>query len=126
MTHRPPPAVFAGKSIRPRRHLVNLDVAVRTFWGVALHYPPDKGCYDIPLSCLASRDTPNLFAAGRLADGDRKAGAAIRVLGTSMATGHAAGCAAALCARGEAGADAVRALLLRQGAILSPEDTRPA
>lgn len=134
-----------SRHIEARRGLAWDDIAARRSfadcialgaWGAEWHdretyvssfdYPPDKGCYDIPLSCLASRDTPNLFAAGRLADGDRKAGAAIRVLGTSMATGHAAGCAAALCARGEAGADAVRALLLRQGAILSPEDTRPA
>jgi hypothetical protein len=85
--------------------------------------PPDKSCYDIPLSCLLSRDTGNLFAAGRLADGDRKAGAAIRVLGTAMATGHAAGCAAALSVEGEGRAEAVRGLLSRQGAILALADS---
>jgi hypothetical protein len=30
---------------------------------------PGDGAYDIPLSCLMSIDTPNLFAAGRTADG---------------------------------------------------------
>ncbi|MWD28911.1 FAD-dependent oxidoreductase [Aquicoccus sp. SCR17] len=106
-------------------------------WGAEWHdresyrssfdFPPDKGSYEIPLSCLASRDTPNLFAAGRLADGDRKAGAAIRVLGTSMATGHAAGCAAALVADGEtAEPKAVRDRLAHQGAILSHEEVSDA
>ncbi len=56
---------------------------------------PDNGFYQIPLGCLRSVDTTNLLAAGRTADGDRKAGAAIRVLGTAMATGQAAGVAAA-------------------------------
>ncbi len=74
-------------------------------WGAEWHhrktyastydYPPERLAYDIPLSCLTSRDTPNLFAAGRVADGDRLAGAAIRVMGTAFATGHAAGVAAA-------------------------------
>ncbi len=36
-THRPPPATTAGKSIRPRRHLANLDVALRTQSPVYLH-----------------------------------------------------------------------------------------
>jgi FAD dependent oxidoreductase len=55
----------------------------------------DRGTYDIPLRCLMSEDTPNLYAAGRLADGDRLAGGSLRVMGTALATGHAAGVAAA-------------------------------
>ncbi|MCG8693477.1 MAG: FAD-dependent oxidoreductase, partial [Minwuiales bacterium] len=53
-------------------------------WGAEWHdretykstmdFAPDKAAYDIPLRSLISRDTPNLFAAGRTADGDRKAG----------------------------------------------------
>jgi hypothetical protein len=46
--------------------------------------------YGIPLSCLRSVDTPNLFAAGRTADGDEQAGASLRVMGTAFATGQAA------------------------------------
>ena len=56
---------------------------------------PDGDVYDIPLRCLMSADTPNLFAVGRTADGDRQAGASIRVMGTAFATGQAAGVAAA-------------------------------
>jgi hypothetical protein len=109
-------------------------------WGVEWHdratlqssfiYPPRRdepggGTYDIPLRCLTSLDTPNLFAAGRTADGDREAGASLRVMGTAFATGQAAGVAAALRAgqeRAEGGVDAaeVRRLLAGQGAILDP------
>jgi hypothetical protein len=56
----------------------------------------DKGAYDIPLGALTSVDTPNLYAAGRAADGDQYAGGSLRVMGTALATGHAAGVAAAL------------------------------
>lgn len=98
-------------------------------WGAEWHdrktyastydYPPEKTSYDIPLSCLTSRDTANLFAAGRVADGDRLAGAAIRVMGTAFATGHAAGVAAAHVANGSPWQAAdVRRALAGQGAIL--------
>jgi hypothetical protein len=100
-------------------------------WGVEWHdretfestfvYPPDKGTYPIPLSCLMSRDIPNLFAAGRLADADRQAGASLRVMGTAFATGQAAGVAAALFAdRGRADTSEVRSALRRQGALIDP------
>ena len=56
----------------------------------------DKEAYDIPLRTLTSVDTPNLYAAGRAADGDQYAGGSLRVMGTAFATGHAAGVAAAL------------------------------
>lgn len=97
-------------------------------WGAEWHdrasyvstfdYPPEKGSYEIPLSCLHSVDTPNLFCAGRLADGDRRGGAAIRVMGTAMATGQAAGLAAALTARGEFSVAAVQDRLRAAKAVL--------
>jgi FAD dependent oxidoreductase len=102
-------------------------------WGVEWHdretfdssfiYPPDGGTYDIPLGCLRSVDTSNLFAAGRTADGDRQAGASLRVMGTAFATGQAAGVAAACHARGgRLEAAEVRKLLASQGALLDPAD----
>ena len=98
-------------------------------WGVEWHdrqtlqssfvYPPDKGAYEIPLRCLVSRDTANLFAAGRVADADRQAGASLRVMGTAFATGHAAGVAAAVLADQESvPADRVRRILREQGALI--------
>ena len=96
-------------------------------WGAEWHdrattessfdYPPGRGSYEIPLRCLMSADTPNLFAAGRCVDGDRMAGASLRVMGTAMVTGQAAGVAAAL------GPAATQAELRQQGAWLS--DTSP-
>ncbi len=91
----------------------------RKTYGSTYDYPPEKASYDIPLSCLTSRDTANLFAAGRVADGDRLAGAAIRVMGTAFATGHAAGVAAAHVASGSPWQAAdVRRTLADQGAVL--------
>jgi hypothetical protein len=98
-------------------------------WGVEWHdrktfestmqLPPDGGAYDIPLRCLMSADTPNLFAAGRTADGDRQAAASIRVMGTAFATGQAAGVAAAALAQsGAVDPTAVRKTLLTQNALI--------
>jgi hypothetical protein len=79
----------------------------------------DPGYYGIPLDVLRSRNTDNLFAAGRTVDGDRGAGASLRVMGTAFATGHAAGIAAALTVRnGNPLPSAVRTELDRQGARL--------
>jgi hypothetical protein len=79
----------------------------------------EPGYYGIPLDVLHSRDTPNLFGAGRTVDGDHGAGASLRVMGTAFATGQAAGVAAAVVAR-DADVDvaAVRRELDRQGAWL--------
>ena len=92
-----------------------------TYWST-FDYAPDRGAYEIPLGCLRSIDTANLFCAGRLADGDRKAGAAIRVMGTAFATGQAAGIAAALEAEGRFAVSAVQAALRKQDAILDSAD----
>ena len=84
-----------------------------------MQLPPHGGSYDIPLRCLRSADTQNLFAAGRTADGDRQAGASIRVMGTAFATGQAAGVAAAAFAQsGGVDAAAVRKTLLSQNVLL--------
>src|SRR4029077_10995705 len=84
---------------------------------------PGRETYDIPLRALMSRDVCNLFAAGRTADGDRIAGASLRVMGTAFATGQAAGIAAAqLAAEGGVSAEQVRKALAAQGALLDGEN----
>lgn len=99
-------------------------------WGVEWHdrktmqssfiYPPGKTAYEIPLRCLTAKDTPNLFAAGRVVDADREAGASLRVMGTAFATGQAAGVAAALLAdQARVDADRVRLILREQGALIA-------
>jgi hypothetical protein len=98
-------------------------------WGVEWHdrrtfestfeYLPDNGAYGIPLRCLMSVDTPNLFAAGRVADADQQAGASLRVMGTAFATGQAAGVAAAgFAEHGRTDPQEVRRVLLTQGALI--------
>src|SRR5882762_8895390 len=85
--------------------------------------PPGGAAYSIPLDCLRSRDTANLFAAGRTADGDQQAGASLRVMGTSFATGQAAGVAAALLANdGAVDVRKVQSALRNQDAVLDPRD----
>ncbi|KAF1985669.1 FAD/NAD(P)-binding domain-containing protein [Aulographum hederae CBS 113979] len=82
--------------------------------------PCSEGSFDIPLACLWSVDTGNLLAAGRCLDGDKGAGSAVRVLGTALATGQAAGVAGGLFAREgrEVGGKEVRGVLRREGAVL--------
>ena len=102
-------------------------------WGVEWHErvtyessfdaPPGDGAYEIPLSCLMSIDTRNLFAAGRTADGDRRAGASLRVMGTSFATGQAAGVAAAYYAQSKrVDVNQVRSCLREQGALIASSE----
>jgi hypothetical protein len=84
---------------------------------------PGSETYDIPLRALVSRDVSNLFAAGRTADGDRVAGASLRVMGTAFATGQAAGVAAAhFAADGAVPAARVCKELAAQGALLDGQN----
>jgi len=85
-----------------------------------------KGSYGIPLDALRSVTYDNLFTAGRSMDGDRRAGSSTRVMGTALATGQAAGVAAAIRAQGRIPeSDEVRSELDAQGAILPPEHVAP-
>jgi len=95
----------------------------RQTWSSSFTAPPEGGAYEIPLGCLISRDTPNLFAAGRTADGDQRAGASLRVMGTAFATGQAAGVAAARFAEtGVADAAGIQTVLRDQGALITASD----
>lgn len=79
------------------------------------------GAFGITLDNLRSRNTVNLFGAGRVLGGELHAGASVRVLGTAFATGQAAGVAAATFAdlpRAEQAAR-TRTELDRQGACLT-------
>ncbi len=80
---------------------------------------PHGSYYDIPLGCLQSADTENLYGAGRLISADHQAMAASRVMGTCFVTGHGAGVAAAIQAKtGKADVPAIRAELEQQGAMI--------
>ncbi|WP_309119101.1 FAD-dependent oxidoreductase [Paenibacillus sp.] len=95
--------------------------------------PLSEGVYPtIPLSALIPRGSDRLLAAGRCISGDQEASSAYRVQASCMATGQAAGAAAALAAQGDVSvrridAAAVRALLERHGAIVprpAPDPSR--
>ena len=75
--------------------------------------------YGIPLGCLKALVPDNLWCAGRNICASHEALASVRVMGTCFATGHAAGCAAALEAKGLPHTPRdVQAVLLGQGALL--------
>ncbi|UPO76600.1 MULTISPECIES: FAD-dependent oxidoreductase [Arthrobacter] len=83
------------------------------------HRIAGKSWYHIPYGALASSDVTNLWAAGRLVSSDNRAFASLRVMGTSFATGQAAGLAAALYVR-DSTVDVLRLqeALVGQGALL--------
>ena len=68
--------------------------------GPRLRYPETGRPCQVPLRALQARDHTPLFAAGRCIACSHEAQASIRVIGTCLATGEAAGIAAALTALG--------------------------
>lgn len=94
-------------------------------WMSSFKYPP-HGTFEVPLRCLRSVDTKNLFAAGRCVDADQWAGSAIRVMGTAIATGEAAGVSAALYAQcGDVDVKKVQEILTAHGALLDAKSLPP-
>lgn len=85
------------------------DTVCFSFWPLEWHeagaamrlvYPENGAACGVPLRALRSQDADNVFLAGRCLSATHEAQAALRVIGTSMATGQAAGQAAACLARG--------------------------
>jgi hypothetical protein len=85
-------------------------------WGCGarpdLAFLPEGDYYEIPLDCLRSADLDNVLAAGRCFSATAGAMRSARVIGTALATGWAAGTAAALQRQGRPAEEAVR--LIRQ------------
>ena len=91
--------------------------------GTVLKRLPAGEAYDIPLRCLLPRGVDDLLVAGRCISGSHEAHSSYRVMPIVMATGQAAGVAAALAARQGLSARAVPVAevqdeLIRQGANL--------
>lgn len=85
-----------------------------------------KGNHDIPLRALIPQKVENLLVAGRCISSDHDANASLRGAATCLATGHAAGTAAALAARENGSVrdldiQAIQHVLKEQQAILSTE-----
>lgn len=87
---------------------------------MATYMEVSSGSYfDIPLGALMSENIDNLYGAGRMVSADSSAFAAVRVMGTCFATGHAAGVGAAYQAiNGNVDVKAIRRELKRQGALV--------
>lgn len=104
------------------------DAIARCGWPMETHVAPgvteyggirDKGWYHIPYGAICSETVDNLWAGGRLVSSDSRAFASLRVMGTSFATGHAAGVAAAVYAvEDRHDYPRTRELLEKQGALL--------
>lgn len=104
------------------------DAVARCGWPMEDHLVPglteyggikDKGWYDIPYGAICSANRVNLWAGGRLTSSDSRAYASLRVMGTSFATGHACGVAAAMyCDSGRHDRGRTRHMLHDQGALI--------
>ena len=110
------------------------DVVVHDAWFlIDIHNPAGGGQaegrsqpaipYDIPYRSLLPRGLDNLLTAGRCISGTHRAHASYRIGGVCLATGQAAGVAAALAALGhvaprELEVKKVQDALARQGAVL--------
>jgi FAD-dependent oxidoreductase family protein len=68
--------------------------------GVHYEYLADGDWYEVPLGCLEASGVGQLLAAGRCISGTSEALGSARVIGTCLATGEAAGRAAARIAEG--------------------------
>ena len=86
------------------------DVIARGSYPIDIHDPkggrgtllerlPTGGAYDIPLRCLIPRDVDGLLVGGRCISGTHEAHSSYRVTPIALATGQAAGVAAALAAQ---------------------------
>lgn len=90
--------------------------------------PIPEGVYPtLPLGAMIPAGSRRLLAAGRIADGDRRANSSFRVEAPCMAMGQAVGAAAVLAVRGgcdvhEVPTDDLRTMLEEHGAVV-PEKT---
>jgi FAD dependent oxidoreductase len=110
--------VRSGRRILGRARLGNDDVlqAKKSADGIArgcwpmerwtaapkpeMHYFAERDFYDIPFDCLHPQKLENVFTAGRCLSAETGAMTSARVIGTALATGWAAGTAAAFQAGG--------------------------
>lgn len=101
------------------------------FVGVHPHKESPPEPYGIPYRCLVPKTMDGLLVAGKAISTTHVAHGSTRVPGTSMATGQAAGAAAALSAQNkvkprDVDISQLRTQLLAQGAILPPVTPRVA
>lgn len=116
--------------IEGKRHA---DAIARSGYPIDIHDPSGKGvtaswikgdgAYDIPYRCLVPKKINNLLAAGRCISTSHEALATTRLTPSCMATGQAAGTAAALAWKNnvqpaDVDIDELRGVLAQQNAVL--------
>lgn len=84
------------------------------------------GYYSIPFRIMVPQKTPNLLVAGRCVSADEMSFSAVRVMGTTMALGEAAGIGAALAWQNNQGVksisiEKVRSILRQRNAFIERE-----
>jgi hypothetical protein len=102
----------------------DMDVALPDAVAVTGHWTKYGALYHVPYGCLLPREVPNLLVAGRCISVDHRTHHATKEIPACMATGQAAGTAAAraLAAGIDPPAldvDALRGRLAEAGAIVS-------
>jgi len=112
-------AVSFPDTVAHGAHLVDIHHATNS--NQSIQWLPKAN--NIPYRCLYCEQISNLLTAGRSLSADRIAFASTRVMGTAMATGQAAGVAAAMsakegCGVGEISVPALQDTLRQQGAII--------
>lgn len=109
------------------RAVKSKDSIARAGWPVEMHKNSglsyqsicDNDYFGVPLGALVSKDITNLLAGGRCISCDSVALASLRVMGTSFATGQAAGVAAAYYARtNQLDVEAIQEELIKQNALI--------
>lgn len=73
-------------------------------------YFAERDYYDIPFDCLRAVELENIFVAGRCLSAETGAMTSARVIGTALATGWAAGAAAACYASGNSSHETIAAI----------------
>lgn len=120
---------LTAQDIMERKHF---EDAICTFaYAIDIHnsegggatFQQVNGYYTIPFRCLVPSDINNLLVAGRCISGTSEAAASYRVIPCCIATGQAAGTAAALALKegvrpGDVDLLALRGTLCRQGAVI--------
>ncbi|MBS6643424.1 MAG: FAD-dependent oxidoreductase [Clostridiaceae bacterium] len=120
---------LTAQDIMERKHF---DDAICTFaYAIDIHnsegggatFQQVNGYYTIPFGCLVPEDVGNLLVAGRCISGTSEAAASYRVIPCCVATGQAAGTAAALALKagklpGDVDIPELRKVLVDQGAVI--------
>ncbi len=117
--------VRSGRRILGRARLTDKDVleAKKSPTGIArgswamerwtksprpeMTYFPERDYYDIPMDCLRAVELDNVYVAGRCLSAETGAMTSARVIGTALATGWAAGTAAAYQTAGKPSSEAI-------------------